>query len=107
MIDLAASSGCSKIKLGCTVNRMAIGCSTRHGTRRFSVDSRHSTKEIVLLTESTVESMFRNLMNEPNRTEETFDKAEELLEEELRPESPLRHRLSVELEELRSLLAKS
>jgi hypothetical protein len=31
----------------------------------------------------------------------TFDRAEQLLDE-LRPESPLRHRLSVELEELRS-----
>ena len=60
-----------------------------------------------MLTESTVETMFRKLMNTPNLNEETFDKAEELLEEELRPESPLRHRLSVELEELRTLAAKS
>lgn len=60
-----------------------------------------------MLTESTVETMFRKLMNTPNRNEEIFDKAEELLEEELRPESPLRHRLSVELEELRTLAAKS
>ena len=59
-----------------------------------------------MLTESTVETMFRALINDPERDEETFDKAEELLEEELRPESPLRHRLSVELEELRSLEAK-
>jgi hypothetical protein len=50
--------------------------------------------------------MFRKLMSASERNEETFDKAEELLEEELRPESPLRHRLSVELEELRSLAAK-
>jgi len=49
--------------------------------------------------------MFRNLMNSPNRDEETFDKAEQLLEDELRPESPLRHRLSVELEELRAIAA--
>jgi hypothetical protein len=60
-----------------------------------------------LLTESTVETMFRKLMNTPNLNEETFDKADVLLEEELRPESPLRHRLSVELEELRTLAAKS
>ena len=60
-----------------------------------------------MLTESTVESMFRKLMNDPQRDEDTFDKAEELLEEELRPESPLRHRLSVELEELRILVTKS
>lgn len=51
--------------------------------------------------------MFRELINNPKRDETTFDKAEELLEVELRPESPLRHRLSVELEELRTLLAKS
>jgi hypothetical protein len=50
--------------------------------------------------------MFRKLMNEPNRTEKTFDKAEELIEEELRPESPLRHRLSTELIELRTLASK-
>lgn len=60
-----------------------------------------------MLTESTVETMFRKLMNESERNDETFEKAEELLEEELRPESPLRHRLSVELEELRSLASKS
>jgi hypothetical protein len=60
-----------------------------------------------LLTESTVESMFRELINNPKRDEATFDKAEDLLEVELRPESPLRHRLSVELEELRTLTAKS
>lgn len=59
-----------------------------------------------MLTESTVERMFRKLMSEPNRTEETFEKAEELIEEELRPESPLRHRLSIELEELRTMASK-
>lgn len=59
-----------------------------------------------MLTESTVEQMFRKLMNDPQRDEEMFDQAEELLEVELRPESPLRHRLSVELDELRSLALK-
>ena len=59
-----------------------------------------------MLTESTVEKMFRRMMNDPKRDESTFDKAEELLEEELRPESPLRHRLTIELDELRTLAAK-
>tara|TARA_R110002049_G_scaffold305056_3_gene501063 strand:- start:87 stop:269 length:183 start_codon:yes stop_codon:yes gene_type:complete len=59
-----------------------------------------------LLTEATVEEMFRKMMGDPKRTEETFEKAEDLLEDELRPESPLRHRLSVELDELRTLAAK-
>ncbi|MFG0288640.1 MAG: hypothetical protein ACF8CQ_10710 [Rhodopirellula sp. JB044] len=58
-----------------------------------------------MLTESAVERMFREIVNTPNPSEETFDKAEELLETELRDESPLRHRLSVELDELRSLAA--
>jgi hypothetical protein len=74
-------------------------CRTHHRTRR-------RTKESQLLTESTVERIFRELMSDQNRSEETFEKAEELLEEELRPESPLRHRLTIELEELRSLAAK-
>ncbi|MFK8112810.1 MAG: hypothetical protein AB8B91_11440 [Rubripirellula sp.] len=60
-----------------------------------------------MLTESTVERMFRELMNDPKRNEEVFEKAEELLEDELRPESPLRHRLSTELDELRTLAEKS
>ena len=60
-----------------------------------------------MLTESAVEVMFRKLINDPNRDDEAFDKAEGLLEEELRAESPLRHRLSVELDELRSHAAKS
>jgi hypothetical protein len=59
-----------------------------------------------LLTEATVERMFRTLINDPNRDEETFGKAEALLEDELRPESPLRHRLSTEIDELRDLIAK-
>jgi hypothetical protein len=60
-----------------------------------------------MLTESTVERMFRELMNDPSRDEQAFEKAEDLLEEELRPESPLRHRLSTELDELRLLATKS
>lgn len=62
--------------------------------------------EFLLLTEATVEQMFRKLVSDPKRDEETFEKAEDLLEDELRPESPLRHRLSVELEELRKIAVK-
>ncbi|MGB7325905.1 MAG: hypothetical protein WBD31_13605 [Rubripirellula sp.] len=51
--------------------------------------------------------MFRQLIQTNKRTEETFEKAEELLEDELRPESPLRHRLTVELDELRALATKA
>lgn len=55
-----------------------------------------------MLTEATVEKSFRNLFATQVRDEATFEKAEELLEE-LRPESPLRHRLSQELDELRDM----
>jgi len=59
-----------------------------------------------MLTESSVEKSFRKLLASVERSEADLDRAEELLDE-LRPESPLRHRLSVELDELRSLAAKA
>jgi len=60
-----------------------------------------------VLTESQVQRSFRGLFNDGNITEDALSKGEELLDE-LRPESPLRHRLSDELEELRKIaVAKS
>ncbi len=56
-----------------------------------------------MLTESQVERSFRRLIKAEGLVTETFDKAEELLDE-LRPESPLRHRLYSELDELRAIL---
>lgn len=58
-----------------------------------------------LLTEHEVARSWRNLFNSPDFGEETFRKAERLLEE-LRPESPLRHRLAQELAELRKIRAQ-
>lgn len=59
-----------------------------------------------MLTESEVQRSFRQLFKTGKRDVETFEKAELLLEE-LRAESPLRFRLSVELEELKQIsLAK-
>jgi hypothetical protein len=58
-----------------------------------------------MLSESSVEKTIRKLLSSPERTEEDLDRAEELLDE-LRSESPLRHRLSVELDELRVQAAK-
>ena len=65
-----------------------------------------SSQESALLTESTVEKSFRKIISENEHDEATFDRAEEMLDE-LRPESPLRHRLSMEIDELRSLAAKA
>ena len=62
----------------------------------------HPLKGGTLLTEQTVERGFRKLFQIPGFGREEFDKAEELLDQ-LRPESPLRHRLGVELDELREL----
>lgn len=58
-----------------------------------------------MLTENEVQRSFSMLFKTPDKvSNETFDKAEELLDE-LRLESPLRHRLAIELEELRSMYA--
>ena len=55
-----------------------------------------------MLTESQVQKSFRKLFSRPEVTDQDFEKAEELLEN-LRHESPLRHRLTSELDELRRL----
>jgi hypothetical protein len=53
-----------------------------------------------LLTEQQINRSFRNLLRDSEVNDDVFARAESLLDE-LRPESPLRHRLSSELEELR------
>jgi hypothetical protein len=58
-----------------------------------------------LLTENEVARTWRRLFRGGDRSEETFERAEILLEE-LRPESPLRHRLEAELSELKRLNPK-
>jgi hypothetical protein len=55
-----------------------------------------------LLTEKEVSKSWRVLFKGGEISEEDFAKAEALLDE-LRPESPLRHRLGAELEELRKI----
>lgn len=55
-----------------------------------------------MLTESQVEKSFRSLISKTQLAEDDFEKADDLLEN-LRAESPLLHRLSAELEELRAL----
>jgi hypothetical protein len=59
-------------------------------------------EETALLTEAQVQRSFRDLFKSRDVSVEVFDKAEALLDE-LRAESPLRHRLSMELEEIRKL----
>jgi hypothetical protein len=59
-------------------------------------------KEFALLTEQEVSRNWSQLFKGRNFESAAFDRAEQLLEE-LRPESPLRHRLENELEELRGL----
>ncbi len=55
-----------------------------------------------MLTENEVQRSFTRLFNGSEIEDGAFDRAEELLEE-LRAESPLRHRLTVELDEIRKL----
>ena len=60
-----------------------------------------SAERSSVLTEQEVSRSWARLFK-GEKNSETFAKAEVLLDE-LRPESPLRHRLGVELEELREL----
>lgn len=55
-----------------------------------------------MLTESEIHRSFRRIMATIETDSQAFDKAEALLDE-LRGESPLRHRLEIELEETRRL----
>jgi hypothetical protein len=55
-----------------------------------------------LLTEQQIAKSWRTLFSDKEFNADVADKAEALLQE-LRPESPLRHRLSRELAELRKL----
>jgi hypothetical protein len=55
-----------------------------------------------LLTEQEVARSWSQVFKGSKFESDAFDRAEQLLEE-LRPESPLRHRLTLELEELRTI----
>lgn len=57
-----------------------------------------------MLTEQEISRHWRKLFKDTKVTDEVITKAESLLDE-LRPESPLRHRLDMELGELRKLSA--
>jgi len=56
-----------------------------------------------LLTEAEVQKNFRKLFTSSDVTAESLDKAETLIDQ-LRYESPLRHRLTEELDEIRKLV---
>jgi hypothetical protein len=58
-----------------------------------------------VLTEQEVSRSWRTLFRDSGWNEETLARAEQLLDE-LRPESPLRHRLDGELSELRRMKSK-
>ncbi len=55
-----------------------------------------------MLTEAQVQQSFRKIIATPDLSGEDLDRAEELLDQ-IRPESPLRHRLGEEIEQLRQL----
>jgi hypothetical protein len=70
--------------------------------RMYGPFLRDSVEGVNLLTEQEVSRSWQKLFVKTEITADTFVKAEMLLDE-LRAESPLRHRLSNELEELRQL----
>jgi hypothetical protein len=79
---------------------MAFTSHARHLLRPRSLK-----KECPLLTESEVSRSWIKLFKTGTYTEAEFTRAETLLDE-LRPTSPLRHRLMSELDELRQLHAE-
>ena len=62
-------------------------------------DNSSLNEGIRVLSEHDVSLMWRDLFHNASVTSETVDKATALLEQ-LKPESPLRHRLAVELAEI-------
>lgn len=82
--------------------RNGIACSGHPSKIQIRLQFRGFGRLFKVLTESQVERSFRKLIKVEGLINETFEKAEELLEE-LRPESPLRHRLFSELDELREM----
>ena len=59
-----------------------------------------------MLTEAEVQKNFRKILTSSEITDESLEKAEDLIDQ-LRFESPLRHRLTVELDEIRKLRLSS
>jgi hypothetical protein len=59
-----------------------------------------------LLTEAEVQKNFRKLFTNAEVSEESLEKAENLIDQ-LRFESPLRHRLTEELDEIRKITVSS
>ena len=55
-----------------------------------------------MLSEQEVARSWSQIFKGSKFESDAFDRAEQLLEE-MRPESPLRHRLTLELEELRTI----
>lgn len=99
---LAARGDANKID-GWHVPEASCGSAVGRGGRRRRGGA--ECREVSVLTEAEVQRSFNLLFRAGERSPEQFDRAEQLLEE-LRPESPLRLRLSNELEELRRLAAK-
>ncbi len=64
--------------------------------------SSHHLRGRTLLTEAEVQKNFRKILTSNEITSESLDKAEGLIDQ-LRYESPLRHRLTEELDEIRKL----
>lgn len=59
-----------------------------------------------MLTEAEVQRSFRKLFENSEVTGDKLDKAEDMLDQ-LRPESPLLHRLQQEVDEMRELVGTS
>jgi hypothetical protein len=90
------------LKLLCIATKQNVECvRARSPVRRVPAASQ-DLRSRALLTEQEVARSWSRIFNSGTIEPASFDRAEQLLDE-LRAESPLRHRLTKELEELRSI----
>lgn len=91
------------MRLLCRPSTESIECNKRTASCVFPVEP--TLRSIALLTENEVSRSWSKIFGGGSIDSTSIDRAEQLLDG-LRPESPLRHRLTVELEELRKIHSK-
>jgi hypothetical protein len=97
-VTRSGQSRLSFAKALCKAGGEKVECKWRRWNRHLFPST--PSRSTALLTEQEVSRSWRLIFTAGAIAPEAFDRAEQLLDE-LRPESPLRHRLTIELDELR------
>jgi hypothetical protein len=94
-----------RVKLLCKGTKQNVECRRASPPERRVLAACQNVRSRALLTEQEVARSWSRIFNSGTIEPASFDRAEQLLDE-LRAESPLRHRLTKELEELRNLQSR-